>query len=109
MTTETFELEGERWVIRKDPDAIKDYDWIFDDWLGTDTITQKTVVQPPGATMTVQTSVIVSGAKRVKVWLAGGTRATPPAPPLVEGVTVRIVTLAGRTEDQTLYFRIKDR
>lgn len=83
----------------KDPDAVLDYGWDWSDWLGTDTITSKTITVPTGITKTTDSA----SSTAVLAWLSGGTvGVTYP-------VACRIVTVQGRTDERTLHIRIVNR
>jgi hypothetical protein len=100
--TETYVTVAGKPTIIKDPNAVLDYTFNFTDWLATvgDTITSVTFPNTVG--VTVAGSGIVAGAK-VAVWVSGGTAGSPAS------VTARIVTVGGRTDDRTIYFKIKER
>jgi hypothetical protein len=106
--TDTFvqDTKTGKWSITKDPNAVLDYveDWTA--WLDgvSDSISTATVVatgSDPATTIHVDSSVI--SGKTVVAWISGG----------VAGETVslryRITTAAGRTDDRTVWLKIKER
>lgn len=82
----------------KDPDATKDYEFDFTDWLGTDTISSFTLTTDTGITVASSSNT----TQRVTTWLSGGTA----------GVDYRhackIVTAGGRTEVRTMIIPVRD-
>ena len=91
----------------KDPDAILDYGFDWTDWLSGDLITTSTwfVATPPlveGDTdyLTIQSNSFTTTT--TKVWLAKGDLA------VTYGLTNRITTQGGRTQDQTVNIQIKE-
>jgi hypothetical protein len=97
-----FNVVAGKATIDKDPDALLDYTIDFTSWLvGTDTIQIATAIASANG-VTVQDTVVVSG-KKVTLWLSGGTAGTKVS------VTVRVQTVAGRTDDRTVYFKITER
>ena len=97
----TYVLDGAgRPVIEKDPNAILDYtvDWV--DYLTdvTDTIASYQVL-----TTGVTVASTAQNTTKITAWLSGG----------IEGekvqVTYRIVTTGGRTDDRSIYLKIKQR
>lgn len=110
MSSETFDVTNPaKPSIKKDPNAILDYTWDWTTWLldasnPTDTISSHTInIVAPAEGVTVQSSSITGASKMVTAWLAGGT-----AGKTVQ-VTCRIVTAGGRTEDRSIYLKIKER
>jgi hypothetical protein len=100
--TETFVLLAGKPTIVKDPNSRLDYTLDFSDWLPKPVDTIASVSFPDTVGVTVDSSSIVEDSK-VVVWVTGGVVAAPAS------VTVRVVTVAGRIEDRTIYFRIKER
>ncbi len=90
-----------KYTILKDPDAVLDYTFNWADWLDdvTDTISTQEMVAETG--ITVDSSSVVS--QTVVAWLSGGTVGT------TYRVACRIVTAAGRTDDRSIYVKIKER
>ena len=90
-------------TIDKDPQAVLDYAAGFTDWLNaiSDTILSHTVPKIVG--VTVSSSGVVNASKDVLLWVSGGTKGKPAS------VTVRIVTVGGRTDERTLFFNVADR
>ena len=86
-------------VLPKDPDSTLDFRWGFEDWLvGGDTIDSFTVHPDPGITEAAS----VDDGTGVTVWLSGGTNGT------TYNVTVRVVTVGGRTVDRSVGFKVDD-
>lgn len=88
-------------TIDKDPNAVLDYsfDWATH-WLAT------------GETISTHTITVASGLTKdsdsesngiVTVWLSGGTAGTEYA------VACKIATSASRTDERTIYVRVKER
>lgn len=100
MSDLAFTLAAGKPTIDKDPNAELDYNVRFTAWLDavTDTIVSHTV-NVIGVTLLSSTVV---GNKVVVLWLSGGTVGQPAS------ATVRITTAAGRKEDRTVYFKIKE-
>lgn len=97
----TYVLDGAgRPVIEKDPDAILDYtvDWV-------DYLTDVTDAIASYQVLTTGVTIVSTAQNTTKItaWLSGG----------IEGdkvqVTYRIVTAAGRTDDRSIYLKIKQR
>ena len=84
----------------KDPDEVLDYyiDW-SDRLTGTDTINTSTWIVPAG--ITKDSDAISSPADRTVIWLSSGTEGT------TYEVQNRVVTVGGRTMDQTVRLKIK--
>jgi hypothetical protein len=85
----------------KDPDAILDYPVDFSDWLTdiSDTYASHTVITSDG--LTEDSSSESAGV--ITVFISGGVEG------VTEWFTVRITTTGGRTDDRTLYLKIKER
>lgn len=83
----------------KDPDALLDFPWDWSAWLGEDTIASHDVEADAG--ITVDSSTATDTA--VTVWLGGGTVGE------TYSVTVTIDTAAGRTDQRTSRFLIRER
>jgi len=98
---ETGTAPSIKYTILKDPDAVLDYPFDWEDWLDdiTDTLSSHSMVAETG--ITVDSSSIVS--KTVVAWISGGTDGT------TYRVACRIVTVGGRTDDRSIYIKIKER
>ena len=98
----------------KDPQAVLDYAFLWQDWLAADeTITAHTIT-PSAATITVDSSsvnaaaVTLDGIEQkigsvVTVWLSSGT---------VDAIYVigcRVTTSAGRTDERSFKLVVRDR
>jgi len=84
----------------KDPSAVLDYVFDWNEWLATgETITDHTITADTG--ITVDSSTESDG--KVTVWLSGGTAGQNYK------VACKITTSAGRTDERTLWIRVVDR
>jgi hypothetical protein len=102
-----------RRIIEKDPDAVLDYkfDWraltnqadgAVSDWLEAgETITTGFSIEATNG-ITVDSSSRSNSNTSITVWLSGGTVGQTYA------VRCRIVTTNGRTDDRTLYIKVKE-
>ena len=105
MSTETYVITGTgtdaKATIVKDPDAILDYPFKWTNWLAliSDTINSYTIISDPGINIVEDSNTTT----HVIVWLSGGTVGT------TYKVTCRIVTAGGRTDDRSIYVKIKER
>ena len=88
-------------TVTKDPNAVLDYTVDFAAWLlpTADTISTATVT---GTGVVINSSGVVGGTA-VTMWVSGGTAGSTGS------ATVRIVTAGGRTDDRTVYFKIRER
>lgn len=102
MATEAFVLKAGKPTINKDPDAIKDYTIDFVDWLDTMTdVIASVVIEVVGVTLVRFTF----NGTEVTVWVSGGTIGETAS------ATARITTVGTpypRTEDRTIFFKIKE-
>lgn len=87
-------------TITKDPNAVLDYSLDLSAWLTDigDTLASLTVT-PIGCTAN---SSAISGTKCV-AWISGGTAGETAT------VTFRFTTTGGRTDDRTIYLKMKER
>ena len=83
----------------KDPDAVLDYAINWATWLDTDTISTSTWTVESGLTKDSDTKTTTIAT----IWVSGGTLATS-----YSGVN-HIVTAAGREEDRTVMWDVKER
>lgn len=97
---ETFVVLAGKPTIIKDPNAVLDYTVDFTDWL---TVAQDTIASHTVATVGCTKQSSTNDTTKVVVWIAGGTTGTPAS------ATVHITTAAGRIDDRTIYFKIKER
>lgn len=96
-----FKLVAGKPTITKDPDAVLDYAVDFAAWLkplNGDVIASHQVL---AVGITIDNSANSDTA--VVLWVSGGVVGQPAS------ATVRITTVAGRTDDRTVYFKIKQR
>lgn len=108
MAVETFQLNGNKPTILKDPDAVLDYTLRLGVWLENESDTlvsvETEIVCAAGNEITaVQVDSAVIQGQNILVWVSGGTRG------VTEGVTIRFTTAAGRTDDRTLWFRVREK
>jgi hypothetical protein len=89
-------------TIDKDPSAVLDYLIDFTAWLAAveDTIVLATVAV---AGVELDNYAITEDETGVRMWVSGGTVGEAAS------ATAHIVTDAGREDDRTIYFRIKER
>lgn len=89
------------WARPKDPHEVLDYDIDWSDQMtdDTDTISSSTWTVPAGITKDSDSETTT----RTKVWLSGGTAGE------TYSLLNRIVTAGGRTMDQTVKLKMKDR
>lgn len=95
----------------KDPSAVLDYkfDWAAltngsgtSDWLSSgETIASRTVTLDTG--LTKDSDSVTDSSTSVTVWLSGGTAGS------TYGVTCRITTTAGRTDERSIVIEVKNR
>lgn len=87
-------------TITKDPNAVLDYSLELSAWLTdiSDTLSSLTVT---ASGCTVDSSTI-SGTKCV-AWISGGTAGQTAS------VTFRFTTSGGRTDDRTIFLKVKER
>jgi hypothetical protein len=89
----------------KRPAAVKDYKFKWTDWLASastpaDTISVSTVTVPVGITLVSQSNTV----NEVTVWLSGGGNVLD----VKYQIRNRIVTVGGRTEEETIYIIMSD-
>jgi hypothetical protein len=107
--TDTFDLTNpDKPKIVKDPDATLDYPFNWAAWLDdiADTIASVAIIVQAGITLNLtspHTNGYTIAGKTVIVWLSGGTAGT------TYRVTCRITTVGGRTDDRSIYVKVKDR
>lgn len=105
--SETFTIIGTgasaKYMITKDPDAVLDYIFDWGDYLTEidDTINSHEIVVPEGDEIVCDSSSIVEDT--VVAWVSGGTAGT------TYRVTCRIATVGGRTDDRSIFIKIKER
>lgn len=101
MEVETYFLLNGRQTILKDPQATLDYSVDLTDWLTlvSDTIATVTWTQSSNLTRTTQSNTTT----RAVAWFSGGIVGA------TEWANCHIVTTAGRIEERTIYFQIRQR
>ena len=87
------------WKFEKDPDAVKDYSIDWSAWLGEDTIDTSTWSVPDGITKDDDSNTTTS----TTIWVSGGTAGQEYK------LVNHIVTAAGREEDESLVFFIREK
>ena len=87
----------------KDPDSVLDYPIDISAWLDdiSDTYVSHEVLVDGGLIYNESISVYNNGV--ITVWLSGGTAGETAT------FTLRITTLGGRIDDNTLYLKIQDK
>ena len=99
--TDTYIIDAKgRYNINKDPQAVLDYTLDWTTYLAplADTIASFTVVVA-GATLASQSNTTTT----TTAWVSGGTVG------VLCTATFHIVTAGGRTDEQTIYLKIKDK
>lgn len=96
---ETYFQSGGRNYIRKDPSAVLDYSFDWSEWLGEDTIQSAVCTVDDGVTKENE----ANSTTAVTVWVSGGTSGSDYA------VRCTITTVAGRTDERTIYLRVRER
>jgi hypothetical protein len=88
-------------TITKDPNAILDYTFDWTAWLGADNVASIDCAVTD--TLTAAISASYFDSKRVTIWVQGGM--------VNEKVRVRcrIITVGGRTDDRSVFLKIKER
>lgn len=101
MEVETYFLLNGRKTILKDPQATLDYSVDLADWLAlvSDTLATVTWTQSANLTRTTQSNTTT----RAVAWFSGG------AVGAIEWATCHVTTAAGRVEERTIYFQIRQR
>lgn len=89
------------WERPKDPDEVVDYDlsWAEQMAADSDTIATSTWTVPTGITK----NSVSNTTTRTKIWFSGGTAGQ------TYSCVNRVVTAGGRTFDQTMKLKVKDR
>ena len=83
----------------KDPDGDKDYGIDWSAWLSADTILTSTWAVPTGITKTSDSAT----GTTTTIWLDGGTAGERYT------LTNHITTAGGRSEDQSIIIRMKEK
>jgi hypothetical protein len=101
--TDTYVVDAAgKATIFKDPGAVLDYTFDWTAWLAdiADAITTHTITVPTGIT---KNSSSVTGGNKVVAWISGGAAGT------TYQITCQIVTTGGRTDERSIYIKVKDR
>lgn len=85
----------------KDPDATLDYEIDWTDWLNGDEISSMSYTADTG--LTVETAMCTETTTSSILWVSGGTLGESYE------VVCRVTTAAGRIDDRTLKFKIKQK
>ncbi len=102
MSVETFsEIGVYRPSIVKDPDAVLDYSFDWTDWLAVGESISTWSVTVSGVTKDAEDRV---GAI-ITVWVSGGTA----GPGVIATLVCAITTNQGRTDNRTIYLKIRER
>lgn len=94
-----FVTDGEYPRIQKDPDAVMDYIINWSNWLRSDTISTSSWTVDDGITKDSDSNTTTTAT----IWLSGGTEVREYK------VVNEIITAGGRTKQQTLVVRIRDK
>ena len=100
--TDTYVISGSgKATIVKDPNAVLDYTLDWSEWLDdiSDSLASHSMVVEAGLTLN---SSAIAG-QNVVAWLSGGTAGT------TYRVIYRITTAGGRTDDRSIYVKVKER
>lgn len=100
MAVETYTITNGKASITKDPNAVLDYSLDLATWL-TDVSDTLASLSVTASGCTVDSSAI-SGTKCI-AWVSGGVAGETAS------VTFRWTTSGGRTDDRTIYLKIKER
>lgn len=107
--TDTYDLTNpDKPKIVKDANAVLDYPFNWAEWLDdiSDVIASAAVIADAGITLDTtapHTLGYIIVGQRVTVWLSGGTVNT------TYRVTCRVTTVGGRTDDRSIFVKIKER
>lgn len=87
-------------VMVKDSDAVLDFQFDWQDWLGpSESISSYVITASPGITVDSSTNTTSS----VIVWLSGGTAGVPYS------VACKMTTNQARTDERSLTIRVMNR
>lgn len=105
IEVETYNLDNpDRPTIAHDPNAVLDYSEDWTAWLaaaGADTIQSATMILE--TTLASGPVAVAWDANTVTGWVTGGT------PGKTHRVTFRITTVGGRTDDRSVFLKVKER
>lgn len=87
-------------VVRKDPDARKDYEFDWRQWLNGDTLVSVQFILNDGASVTVDAQSFTAEGV-VLVWLTSGAEGA------TDYITCRITTAQNRVEDWTMQVNVR--
>ena len=102
---ETFVLVSGKPEILKDPDATLDYSEDWTAWLAAASVVPDTIASATAVTASLTASVdsVSFNTTKVTAWVSGGAVGEKIA------LVFQIVTAGGRTDERTLYLKVKDR
>lgn len=87
-------------TFEKDPVDVLDYEWNWENWIGTDTIESVTVSIENGPGTITDVSFTLN---KVTVWISGGAVNQSSV------VSCKITTTQGRTKKESANFIFKDK
>jgi hypothetical protein len=99
---DTFVVVAGKATIERDPNSIKDYYINLTNWLrrhDDDTIAEILDVIEDG--VVCDSSAIVASGLKIQLWVSGGVAGAKGS------LTARFRTVGGRTDDRTVYFKMK--
>jgi hypothetical protein len=102
MSATEFTFSSGKWTIDRDPNAILDYKIDLTEWLDAQSDALLTAVEATDRTVGVVVDSVTIVGKTIVVWISGGTIGDPAS------VTIRFTTSGGRTDDRSLFFKIKE-
>jgi len=88
--------------IEKDPIAVLDYGWDWNDWLDGDSISTSTwSISGADSSLTEASSSVAAGI--ATIWMSGGTDG------VIYTVTNKVVTAGGRTDERSFMVNMSNR
>lgn len=102
MSATEFTFSAGKWTIDRDPNAVLDYKFDLTRWLDAQADSLATAVEVPSKTVGIVVDSVTIVGKTIVIWVSGGTVGSPAS------ATVRFTTAGGRTDDRTLFFKIKE-
>lgn len=104
VKAETYIIDGSgRLVYEKTPAAVLDYTWDLTDYLDgiDDSLSSTSITVDANSGISLQSSSV--NGSLVTAWIGGGMAGT------LGSATLRFVTAAGRLDERTIYFRLRQR
>lgn len=102
MSATEFTFSAGKWTIDRDPNAVLDYKVDLTEWLDAQSDSLVTAVEVAAKTVGVTVDSVTIVGKTIVMWISGGTVGEPAS------ATTRFTTAGGRTDDRTLFFKIKE-